>query len=329
VRRVSFRVPSDEKEDLLDALMPLLPAGVHERAAADGEVELATVVPVAPDRAVLEAAAGGPLAGWRDEPVPADWRARRARFGGGSFRVGGRLVVRSPWDPPPGDGVLDLVLERAGGGFGSGSHATTRMCLALLLELEPSGGAADLGCGLGTLAIAAARLGWTPVVGLDRMDGAVAAARANGARNGVDVEWRLADLETAPIPAAPLLLVNAPPSVHARVAAALGEAASAPPQVHARVAAALRKAPGSPPVGALPRVAAELREAAGAPPAAASSRVGDSSPAAPRVRHVIASGLVPGELGAALDAYETAGLALAARLEQDGWAAALLERRGG
>jgi len=33
-----------------------------------------------------------------------------------------------------------------------------------LLELEPRGGAPDLGCGLGTLAIAAARLGWAPVV---------------------------------------------------------------------------------------------------------------------------------------------------------------------
>ena len=71
-----------------------------------------------------------------------------------------------------------MVLERAGGGFGSGSHPTTRMCLALLLDLPPAGGAADLGCGLGTLAISAARAGWAPVLGVDRMPGAVAAARA-------------------------------------------------------------------------------------------------------------------------------------------------------
>ena len=99
--------------------------------------------------------------------MPADWRVRRARFGGGAYLVGGRLLVRSPWDPPAAHGLIDMVLERGGGGFGSGSHPTTRMCLSLLLDLAPAGGAADLGCGLGTLAIAAARLGWAPVVGVD------------------------------------------------------------------------------------------------------------------------------------------------------------------
>jgi ribosomal protein L11 methyltransferase len=227
VRRVSFRLPSEEKEDLLDALMPLLPDGIRERAAGDGVVEIATVAAVAPDRAILEAAAGRPLPGWHEEDVPADWRARRARFGDGAFLIGGRIRVRSPWDPPASGDILDLVIERGGGGFGSGSHATTRMCLALMLDMEPAGGAADLGCGLGTLAIAAARLGWSPVVAVDRMEGAVAAARGNGARNGVDAEWLVADLESGPIPLAPLLLVNAPPPVHARVVAALAAPARA------------------------------------------------------------------------------------------------------
>jgi ribosomal protein L11 methyltransferase len=226
VRRVSFRLPAEEKEDVLDALMPLLPAGVSERALEGGGVELTTVAAAVPSRAALEAAAGRTLAGWEEQEVPADWRERRARFGGGGFVVGGRVLVRSPWDPPAEPGVLDLVLERAGGGFGSGSHATTRMCLALLLELEPAGGAADLGCGLGTLAIAAARLGWAPVVAVDRMDEAVAAARRNGERNGAGaVDWRVGDLEADAVPLAELLLVNAPPPVHARVAAALRGAA--------------------------------------------------------------------------------------------------------
>jgi ribosomal protein L11 methyltransferase len=272
VRRVSFRLPDDEKEALLDALMPLLPSGVRERAVGEGEVELATIAAAPPDRAALEAAVGRPLAGWREEDVPADWRERRARFGGGAFLVAGRVLVRSPWDPPAAEGVLDLVLERSGGGFGSGSHATTRMCLALLLDLEPAGGAVDLGCGLGTLAIAAARLGWAPVAGVDRMAGAVEAARANGERNGVAVDWAVADLEADPVPLAELLLINAPPPVHARVAQALAGGAVA--------------------------------------------------------RHVVLSGVVPGELGPVVDGYAGAGWTVSAQREEDGWAAARLEPAG-
>ena len=270
MRRVTFRLPADEKEALLDALMPLLPAGIRERPAGDGEVELTTISAAPPGRAELEAAVGRPLPGWEEEDVPADWRVRRARFGGGAFLVGDRLLVRSPWDPPAPEGVLDLVLERGGGGFGSGSHATTRMCLALLLGLEPGGSAADLGCGLGTLAIAAARLGWAPVTGVDRMADAVAVARANGERNGVAVDWGVADLEAGPIPLAELLLINAPPPVHARVAEALTAA----------------------------------------------------------VRHLLISGVVPGELGPVLRDYEGAGWTVARQLEEDGWAAARLEPAG-
>ena len=221
MRRISFRLPDDEKEELLDALMPLLPAGVRERPVERGEVELTTVAAAPPPRDVLEAAAGRTLTGWEEQDVPADWRERRARFGGGAFLIAGRMLVRTPWDPPGAPGVIDLVLERGGGGFGSGSHSTTRMCLELLLEIDPAGGAADLGCGLGTLAIAAARLGWAPVIAVDRMERAVAAAAANGGRNGVDVEWRVGDLESGEVPLAELVLVNAPPPVHARVAAAL------------------------------------------------------------------------------------------------------------
>ena len=294
MRRVSFRLPVDDKEELLDALMPLLPAGVRERPLDGGEVELATTAAAPPPRAMLEAAVGRPLGGWREEEVPDDWRDRRAMFGGGGFLVAGRVLVRSPWDPPAEPGVLDLVLERGGGGFGSGSHATTRMCLELLLELQPSGGAADLGCGLGTLAIAAARLGWAPVIAVDRMEGAVEAARANGARNAATVDWRVTDLESAEVPLAGLLLVNAPPPVHARVASALRADAAGAPRTD------------------LP---------AAGPSAAATPALG-----APR--HVIASGVVPAELEAVASDYAGAGWDVVATRAEDGWSAALLEPRG-
>ena len=117
--------------------------------------------------------------------------------------------------------MIDVVVERRGGAFGSGSHPTTQMCLALLLELEPAGGAADLGCGVGTLAIAAAKLGWAPVVAVDRVPIAIEVARENVERNGVAVTCAVADLAVDDVPLAPLLLVNAPPPVHERVVASM------------------------------------------------------------------------------------------------------------
>jgi ribosomal protein L11 methyltransferase len=210
----SFVVGADEKEELLDALLPLLPSGVHE----EGErLSLFSAVPF--ERSVLEAAVGRELHGWEVEEVPADWRARRARLGGGGVVVGGRVAIRSPWDPPAAAGLVDVVIERRGNAFGSGSHPTTQMCIALMLELAPAGGAADLGCGVGVLGIAAAKLGWRPVVGVDRVPVAIDAARENALRNAVEMECSVLDLVSAPIPLASLLLVNAPPPVHERVAA--------------------------------------------------------------------------------------------------------------
>jgi ribosomal protein L11 methyltransferase len=216
VRRVSFRISAPDEEAVLDALLPLLPAGVSE----DGGV-YSSVAGALPRRDALEAAAGGALEAYAEDEVPADWRERRARFGGGGVMVGGRVAIRSPWDPPPAEGIVDVVVERRGGAFGSGSHPTTQMCVGLMLALEPAGGAADLGCGIGVLAIAAAKLGWSPVAAVDRVPVAVEVAAENVARNGVAVSTAVADLATAEIPLAPLLLVNAPPPVQHRVAAAL------------------------------------------------------------------------------------------------------------
>ncbi len=217
VRRVAFRITADDREAVLDALLPLLPAGVRE----DDDGLVSSVAGSLPDRATLDAAAGGALADYAEAEVPADWRERRALFGGGSVVVDDRVAIRSPDDPPPPGGMIDVVVERRGGAFGSGSHPTTQMCVALMLPLEPSGGAADLGCGVGVLAIVAAKLGWAPVVAVDRVPVAIEVAAENVARNGVEVAASVADLESDAIPLAPLLLVNAPPPVQTRVAAAL------------------------------------------------------------------------------------------------------------
>jgi ribosomal protein L11 methyltransferase len=152
------------------------------------------------------------------DEVPADWKQRRM----GAGVVIGPVCIRSPFDRES-DAPIEVVIERRGSAFGSGSHPTTQMCVALLLELSVEGGAADLGCGVGTLAIVAARLGFDPVVGVDRVDVAIDVARENAVRNGVAIELAVADLAIDDVPLAPLLLVNAPPPVHARVAAAVDE----------------------------------------------------------------------------------------------------------
>ena len=117
-----------------------------------------------------------------------DGREERRRGSGGRGRSRGRLRVRSPTDPPGEDGLPEIVIEPVDGAFGTGAHPTTRMSLELLLGLEPGGGFADLGCGAGVLAIAAARLGWEPVFAVDVEERAVESARRNAERNGVAVQ---------------------------------------------------------------------------------------------------------------------------------------------
>jgi ribosomal protein L11 methyltransferase len=99
--------------------------------------------------------------------------------------------------------VEEIVID-PGQAFGTGAHATTRLCLELLLELAASERAdatlLDVGTGSGVLAIAAAKLGFTPVLGLDNERESVAAARANAAANGVEITVRRHDLRAAPLP---------------------------------------------------------------------------------------------------------------------------------
>ena len=119
------------------------------------------------------------------------------------------MLVRPPWSPPPQDpAIIDLVIDPAQA-FGTGAHPTTKLCLELLLELEPAGPFMDLGCGSGVLAIAAARLGWTPVEGVDFDPLSVAATIENAEVNGTEVSARRFDLlRDGPAPTAPTVAAN-------------------------------------------------------------------------------------------------------------------------
>lgn len=103
------------------------------------------------------------------------------------LRVGQRLVICPSWLEPEA-GLDDLVIELDPGmAFGSGLHPSTRLGLMLLEEhVHPGERVLDVGTGSGILAIAAARLGAGPVLGLDVDRVAVEVARENVAHNGLD-----------------------------------------------------------------------------------------------------------------------------------------------
>ena len=120
------------------------------------------------------------------------------------FRVGRRLVIKPSWEPwPPDDdpgaaGPDDIVIELDPEmAFGTGSHASTQLCLRVLEDLvQPGSAVLDVGCGSGILALAAAKLGASHVLAIDVDPVAVETAIANVERNDVDgiVEVRRGDI---------------------------------------------------------------------------------------------------------------------------------------
>jgi ribosomal protein L11 methyltransferase len=237
VIRLAVRVRREHAELVLADLLELAPSGVEETEVGEDLVEYAVYgapgeLPELPD---LRAAAGGALVDISTTELPDDWSERWKQFHrpvlieapatgilDAPSRVGhapqGRLpalYVRPPWEPPSERrDVREIVIDPAQA-FGTGAHATTRICLELLLELAASqdrrGALLDVGTGSGVLAIAAAHLGFAPVLGLDNEAESVAAARENARINGVAIAVRRFDLRNEPLPwvgDAPVVLAN-------------------------------------------------------------------------------------------------------------------------
>jgi ribosomal protein L11 methyltransferase len=137
-------------------------------------------------------------------PVAGDWMDAWKQFH--TAVTIGRLWVGQPWQEPEA-GKVPIVID-PGQGFGTGAHPTTHLVLALLQPQERCS-VLDVGCGSGVLAIAAAKLGFSPVIAIDNDPAAVESARANVERNGERrIVTKVADALATELPAADLVLAN-------------------------------------------------------------------------------------------------------------------------
>jgi ribosomal protein L11 methyltransferase len=205
--RLAVRVAREQSELVLAELLELAPSGVEEVDLGERWVEYAVYgapgeLPSLPD---LEAAAGGALVAVSTEEIAVDWSTRWRSFHR-PLVIDGRLTVRPPWEPAAAT-PIDVVID-PGQAFGTGAHATTRLCLELLLDHAAPGSFVDLGCGSGVLAIVAAKLGHRPVIALDYDPVSVSTATHNARANDVEIEVSLFDLRHHPVPAADLVAAN-------------------------------------------------------------------------------------------------------------------------
>jgi ribosomal protein L11 methyltransferase len=161
-----------------------------------GEIELAAYTDAdAPPGASVEEVEDG----WEDR-----WRDFHRPVRVGPFWIG------PPWEQPPAD-VVPVVID-PGQAFGTGAHPTTQLCVQLVSELAPAS-FVDIGCGSGVISIAAALLGFAPIVAVDVDPVAVEATRRNAAANGVSLATRESDATTEPVPPSELVAANVSLSV--------------------------------------------------------------------------------------------------------------------
>ena len=205
--RLSIRAPAEHAERVIAELAEIVPEGFEQ---VDGErfVEFALYGPPGelPELPRGRASIGGLTVEVTGEAVAEDWADRWRAFHR-PVTVGGRLHVRPPWTEPRPD-CIDIVID-PGQAFGTGAHPTTQMCLELLLDVPAGGPLADLGCGSGVLAIAAAKLGFSPVTAFDNELEAVEATAENACRNGVTVDRvDRVDLRAVPAPVEAVTVAN-------------------------------------------------------------------------------------------------------------------------
>jgi ribosomal protein L11 methyltransferase len=149
--------------------------------------EIAALLPgIAPDD--VEVRASVPESVWTE-----NWRSHFT-----PVAVGKRLRIIPPWDESCDPHRVTVVIN-PGAAFGTGRHETTALCLEAIEDIiVPGARVADVGCGSGVLAIAAAKLGAASVVASDIEAAAVEATRENATNNGVAERIRATVSDTPP-----------------------------------------------------------------------------------------------------------------------------------
>ena len=186
MRAFSVTVAAADEDLAAAALWEAGTSGIEVRPAPGDRVHLVAYFEgdaTAPAPALLPPGATVETA----EVPEVDWVARfRESFH--AFRVG-RFLVAPPWDLPSESSSPDTLVIDPGRAFGTGTHQTTRLCVAALEELShrrPLGRTLDLGSGTAFLAVAAVRLGARFVCASDidreATDASRHHARLNGAR---------------------------------------------------------------------------------------------------------------------------------------------------
>jgi ribosomal protein L11 methyltransferase len=139
--------------------------------------------------------------------------------------VVGRVTVAPPWAAAPStDASALLVVVQPSMGFGTGHHATTRLCLAALQTLDLTNLVVlDVGTGSGVLALAADRLGAGRVLGIDYDADAIQSANENLPLNpsATRVTFQVLDLAAGALPLADVVTANLTGAVLVRAAGAL------------------------------------------------------------------------------------------------------------
>ena len=194
IRQTGVAMPlSEMAAALVDDFQPT----AIEETADIGVIRVFFVDAASRDAAIDAVRAGLPGAEVRALDVSDEDWAARSQASLKAIRVGA-IVVAPPWDIPDGAEASTIVILPSTG-FGTGHHATTRLCLAALQHVEPAGKSViDVGTGSGVLAIAASRLGATRAIGIDNDQDAIDNALDNRALNAApDVEFLRAGLEDA------------------------------------------------------------------------------------------------------------------------------------